>query len=144
MKHKVKVPKEIGDVVVNCSLHPTSNSWSPSYDRGYESKPLEYEVCECWDCLLLPIAKRLEEAEWSWMEGGRVSSRLYTWDVPRYMTSKPKIGDVKYTARVTFWGLDDTGMEKFFEYEEDARKFICNLPSIIEMEWLQSIGFGWC
>jgi hypothetical protein len=141
--HKVKEPKTIGDVVNNHSEHPTSDDWHPSFGRGYEERPEKFEECECNDCLTYPFTpyKRQEQARWDWQRGGIVHSRLYIFDTPRYIVSKPRESDIKYIARVSFCGSDDTTMEKFFEYEEDARRFICHLPPYISMEYLWDYGF---
>lgn len=139
-----KSPTTIGDVVNNSSSHPTTDDWHPSCERGYEIEPQAYDTCECWECMVLPKHKQQEEAKWDWKCGGKVDCRLYVFDSPTYITSKPGKDDLQYMARVSFWGLDDTGMEKFFEYEEDARRFVCHLPSFISMEWLRSEGFWWC
>jgi hypothetical protein len=45
---------------------------------------------------------------------------------------------------LSFWGNDDTYMKRFFDSEEELRRFVCHLPVIITMEWLRSRGFVMC
>lgn len=146
--HRNKEPKTIGDVVSTHSEHPTSDSWSPSFGRGHEEEPEKFDECECNDCLMqlyqLPQYTRQQQARWLWQCGGTVHSFLYVFDTPCYNVLNPKESDTKYIARVSFWGNDDTGMEKFFQYEEDARRFICHLPPYISMEYLLDCGFQYC
>lgn len=132
------------NVVKGYSNHPTSSSWYPSLERGCKEEPKIFPECECWECLALPQEDRQTYARWDWQQGGCVSCFLYIYDVPQYIISKPTVDDKQYMARVSFWGLDDTGLEKHFEYEEDARWFVCHLPAFISMEWLWEVGFVHC
>lgn len=104
------------------SFHPTTDVWHPSYERigarAYRS---------FWSAEAEAMPK--EERE-DWVYGGLVRSTLH-FDPP---LGKP---------RVSFWGADDTGMERSFDTEEEARRFLCHLPCIITMEWLRSVRFGW-
>lgn len=137
----VKEPKEIGDVVFVHSLHPTSDNWAPSYERSHEDEPKRFEECECFECFLIPPKEKQSRARYSWSEGGRVACNLYVFAEPKYESYKPKFDDPTYMSRVSFWGLDDLGMEKFFQYEEDARRFVCHLPPYISQEFLYDHGF---
>jgi len=143
-RNNCKTPKEIGDVVINQSMHPTNDSWYPSFDRGHYNRPETFEECECWECQMIPAAKRQEHYRWDWEEGGRVACFFWAYDAPHYFTRNPKPNDDFYMARVSFWGCDDTGMEKYFRYEEDARRFVCHLPPYISKEFLWDHGFVGC
>ncbi len=140
----VKNPKEIMDVVHGCSMHPTSDSWYPSFERGCKDRPEVFVQCECLECLALTNEEYQKHALWDWQDGGTVACFLMLYDEPRYYLSKPRPGDPYYMARIAFWGADDSGMEKWFQYEEDARRFICHLPSYISKEFLLDHGFVGC
>src|SRR5579859_8203151 len=95
-------------------LIPTTDSWHPSYDRGHLEEPSTFELCECWECLALKPKEREESARWNWMHGGRVCVFFYP-----------------DTRHIVVRGLDDTMMEKDFEFEDDARYFVTHLPAFI-------------
>lgn len=132
----------------------TLDSWSPSYDRLTEDRPASFDTsCECWECLAKTQEEREREAEWDWMCGGRITCNLQTFapfDPNGKSRGRPRPPEDRtwpeplYQARVSFWGADDTGMEKFFVYEEDARWFVCHLPPFITKEWLGTQGFIYC
>lgn len=140
----LQLEKKIVEMVNNQSMHPTNEDWYPSFDRGSCYKPEFFEDCECWECQMLSSKEREKIALWSWREGGRVACFLWTYDSPQYYTSNPKPNDDYYMARVSFWGLDDFGMEKSFQFEEDARWFVCHLPSYISKDFLWDHGFITC
>lgn len=124
-------------------MHPTSDSWYPSYDKGHRDEPGVFEECDCYDCCKIPSVEKQRHARWNWQQGGRVACFFWAFDHAQY----PKCNvpeNVGFHARVSFWGLDDTGMEKWFEYEEDARRFVCHLPAYISREFLFDHGFQMC
>lgn len=140
--------KTIGDVVTNQSMHPTNDNWYPSFDRGYGDEPKSFEDCECWECQIASPEERKKNSLWSWKEGGRVACFLTTYSSPQYPIPNSifpnRSSDDYYMARVSFWGLDDFGLEKRFQFEEDARYFVCHLPSYISKEFLWDHGFEFC
>ncbi len=60
-------------------------------------------------------------------EGGLVAARVV-----------PELNGV---FRISFRGRDDTGYERNGFTLDEARAFMCRLPSIITMEWLWARGF---
>lgn len=139
-----KEPKTIGDVVSNNFMYPVSDNWYPSFGRGYKDEPSIFEECECLECLKIPSKDRQKYARWDWKDGGMVSCFLYVFDSPRGGDRTYNDPSMLYMARVSFWGMDDTGMEKYFQYEEDARRFVCHLPAYLSKDYLFDCGFNFC
>jgi hypothetical protein len=125
------------NIIPECSMHPTSDSWYPSFERGYEDEPEEYAECECQDCQSVPPDKKKDHYNWLWRDGGKVACFLRV-----YSELKENIDcEFKYIAKISFWGDDDFGLEKYFQYEDDARRFVCHLPPYISKEFLWDHGF---
>lgn len=103
------------------SFHPTTDDWYPSFEP-----PEEEEV---W------VDGSLVQKN----DGGLVACKFSPtlWDLDPKTKKFVEIPSPK----VVFFGSDDFGMEKDFEYEEDARRFMTSLPSIITVKWLMSQGF---
>ena len=49
----------------------------------------------------------------------------------------------RYCDRIVFRGKDDISMEKTFATEDEAKHFMCHLPSVISMDDLSALGFTW-
>jgi hypothetical protein len=141
---KYDSPQNLQDALGAGRSYPTCDSWYPSIGRGHYHKPKVFEECECWECQTIPRDKRQVMAAYDWEKGGLVKSFITIYNTVQYFNPKyyPKGSTPPpYIARVSFWGDDDFGMEKFFEYEEDARYFVCHLPSYISKEFLFDNGF---
>jgi hypothetical protein len=128
------------------SLVLTLDDWHPSHGRDNE-RPLWFRACEnldaCRHCLAKTSEQRERDDENAWRRGGHVECRLYVYPEPVTFGTRT-CPDGPYVAKVTFWGLDDTGMERFFRDEESARWFVCHLPVFVTREWLTCVGFIAC
>jgi hypothetical protein len=138
-------PKKLQDALNEGRLIPTCDSWYPSIGRDHCHRPEVFEECDCWECGMIPKPQRQDKAHWDWENGGLVRLSISIYDTLQFFNPKyypTEFTPPPYAARVSFCGDDDFGMEKFFGYEEDARWFICHLPSYISKDFLLNQGFS--